>query len=126
MHGYVTDAAKLVIGAAVFATICLGSSTTLTAQNTGAGVRRFELRIENGRVADDRKTIQIQRGDLVELNWSADRHTVLHLHGYDVEVTVAPGETQTMKFRARATGRFPIEAHDRQHKVLLYLEVLSP
>ncbi len=28
-----------------------------------------------------------------------------------------------MAFRARATGRFPIEAHGARHTVLLYLEV---
>src|SRR5262249_55304480 len=115
MHG-LTDTAERVIGVAIFATIWLAAPTTLTAQVSGSEARRFELRIENARVADDLKTIRIQRGDSVELVWSADRHTVLHLHGYEVEVTVDPGETRTMKFRARATGRFPVEVHEQQHK----------
>lgn len=118
MHGC---GSKLVINAVLFAAMGLATSTNLIAQGTEA--RRFELRIENGRLAADLKTIQIHRGDSVELVWSADRHTVLHLHGYDVEVTIAPGETQTMKFRARATGRFPIEVHDQHHRLLVYLEV---
>jgi plastocyanin len=121
MHGCGAHASKLVINAVLFAAMGLATSTNLIAQ--GTEVRRFELRIENGRLADDLKTIQIHRGDAVELVWSADRHTVLHLHGYDVEVTIAPGESQTMKLRARATGRFPIEAHGRHHRILVYLEV---
>ena len=121
MRGCGARASKLVIYAVLFAAMGLATSTNLIAQSTEA--RRFELRIENGRLADDLKTIQIHRGDTVELVWSADRHTVLHLHGYDVEVTIAPGETQTMKLRARATGRFPIEVHGRHHRILVYLEV---
>ena len=46
-----------------------------------------------------------------------------HLHGYDIEITVEEGKPQTMAFRARATGRFPIEMHGGRHTVLVYLEV---
>ena len=124
MRGCDQHAVKSVIAAAVLAAMCLATSTRLIAQSTGTEARRFELRIENGQVADDLKTIRIQRCDSVELVWSTDRHSVVHLHGYDVEVTVDPGETRTMKFLARATGRFPIEVHGRRQSVVLYLEVL--
>jgi hypothetical protein len=94
------------------------------AQSAREETKRFELRLENGRLAENSKTIQVRRGDAVELNWSADRRTVLHLHGYDIEITVDAGKPQTMLFKARASGRFPIERHDAgRHAVLLYLEV---
>jgi len=93
-------------------------------------VRRFELRIENGRLTDTRKVITVRRGDMVELTWHADRRTVLHLHGYDIEITVAADKPEVMRFGARATGRFPIETHASRgarqagrHAVLIYLEV---
>src|SRR5690242_15581088 len=79
------------------------------AQNPTAQPRRFEVRIENARLASPLKALQVARGDSVEIAWSADRRTVLHLHGYDIEVTVDPDETKVMAFQARATGRFPIE-----------------
>ena len=104
--------------ATVFAT-----ANICAAQSTIEGPRRFELRIENGRLADHVKTIQARRGEALELVWSADRRTTLHLHGYDVEITVDVGNPQTMAFLARATGRFPIEMHGGRHTVLLYLEV---
>ena len=96
---------------------------TGTAQSTTGEPRRFELRIENGRLADTARTVRVRQGEAVELIWSADHRSVLHLHGYDIEVTVDAGKPQTMAFRARATGRFTIEMHGGKHTVLLYLEV---
>lgn len=93
-------------------------------------VRRFDLRIENGRLTENRKVIAVHRGDAVEISLSADRRTVLHLHGYDLEITLAPDKPETMTFNAHATGRFAIEAHaspgdgkSSRHTVLIYLEV---
>jgi len=100
----------LLVSVAVIATaLFIGSTGTCLAQTAAAEPRRFDLRIENGRIAGDVKT--------------ADRRTDVHLHGYNIEVTVNPGQTQVMAFRARATGRFPIEAHGARHTVLFYLEV---
>jgi hypothetical protein len=85
--------------------------------------KRFDLRIDNDRLSGDLKVIRVRRGDVVEINWSANRRTVLHLHGYDIETTVEPDKPRIMSFTARATGRFPIETHGRHHSVLIYLEV---
>jgi len=85
--------------------------------------KRFDLRIESDRVSGDLRLMRVRRGDVVEINWSANRRTVLHLHGYDIETTVEPDKPRIMSFTARATGRFPIEAHGRHHSVLIYLEV---
>ena len=101
----------------------IASANICLAQNTGDEPRRFELRIKNGRLADNAGTVSVRRDDAVELTWSADRRSVVHLHGYDIEVTVDAGNPQTMAFRARATGRFPIEMHGDRHTVLIYLEV---
>jgi hypothetical protein len=112
------------VSVAVIATaLFIGSIGTCRAQTAAAEPRRFDLRIENGRIADHVKTVQVQRDEVVEFSWSSDRRTDVHLHGYNIEVTVNPGQTQVMAFRARATGRFPIEAHGARHTVLLYLEV---
>jgi FtsP/CotA-like multicopper oxidase with cupredoxin domain len=85
--------------------------------------KRFDLRIENGQHIGGLKVIRVRRGDSVEINWSANRRTVLHLHGYDIETNVEPDKPRLMSFTARATGRFPIEMHGGHHSVLIYLEV---
>jgi len=115
--------ARLGLAAMVAVAAFVASAKTCAAQGAGEVPRRFELRIENNRLASA-KTIQVRRDETVELIWSADRRSALHLHGYDIEVTVDVGKPQTMAFRARATGRYPIELHGGRHAVLVYLEVL--
>jgi len=126
MRGHVAPGNQIVrcgLAAIVAMTTFVALAKTCKAQSTGEEVRRFELRIENGRLTNAAKTLQVRRGDAVELIWSADRRSVLHLHGYDIEITVDAGKVETMAFRARATGRFPIEIHGGRHTVLIYLEV---
>ena len=116
-------ASKLVSSAVVYAALELAAATNLVAQSSSPQTRRFELRIENGEISNGSKPIQIQRDDSVEIDWSTDQRVIVHLHGYDILVTVDPGQTQKMTFVANATGRFPIELHGQQHRVLVYLEV---
>jgi FtsP/CotA-like multicopper oxidase with cupredoxin domain len=71
----------------------------------------FDLRIERGAVQANMRRIRVKQGDTVTLRWTADRKTILHLHGYDIEKTVEPGAIVEMSFVARATGRFPVSAH---------------
>jgi hypothetical protein len=71
----------------------------------------FALRIENGRVPANMRLIRVKQGDVVKLEWSADRREIVHIHGYDVEKEVAPGTVTDLTFTANATGRFPIHLH---------------
>ena len=106
-----------------YALLGLMVATNSVAQSGNPQTLRFELRVENGQISSEVKPIQIQRGDSVEIEWSTDQPMTVHLHGYDILVTVDPGQTQKMKFIADATGRFPIELHGQRHQVLIYLEV---
>jgi hypothetical protein len=114
---------RLIIIICIVAGAFIAGAESCAAQSPGDARQRFDLRIENGRLTGSLKTLQVRHNDIVEINWFADRRTVLHLHGYNIEITVDAGLTKTMSFRARATGRFPIETHSGRHKVLLYLEV---
>lgn len=109
-----------VIPVACAASLLIGLTTAMA---FAEDLQRFDLRIENGRLAGNLKTIRVRRNDAVEINWSADRRTVLHLHGYDIETVVDAGKPKTMSFTASATGRFPVETHGGRHVVLLYIEV---
>ena len=92
----------------------------------------FDLRIENGRLPQNLRVVRVKQGDAVTLRWTAERPMTLHLHGYDVEKRIEPGEVGAMSFTARATGRYPVYAHDaranpdkgaREEAPLLYVEV---
>ena len=92
----------------------LGMIATAGACGAQAENLTFVLRIVDGRVPADMRLIRVSQGDVVTLRISADRRTVLHLHGYDIEKTVDAGAVSELSFTARATGRFPIEPHIAQ------------
>ena len=71
----------------------------------------FDLKIEKGKVPQNMRLIRVKQGDVVKLQWSADRRTAIHLHGYDIEKTIEPGAVTDMTFVARATGRFTVVPH---------------
>ena len=71
----------------------------------------YALRIENGHVPENMRLIRVTQGDVVKLQWSADKPSIVHLHGYDIEKRVVPGMVADLIFTARATGRFPVNLH---------------
>jgi FtsP/CotA-like multicopper oxidase with cupredoxin domain len=71
----------------------------------------FVLHIANGHVPENMRLIRVKQNDVVKLEWSADRPTTIHLHGYDIEKEITPGATTDMTFTAGATGRFTVEPH---------------
>jgi hypothetical protein len=91
-----------------------------------AAERAFDLALAGGKLAGERNTVRVAKGDTVELRWTSDRRIVLHLHGYDLEATVTPAAPASMKFTARLAGRFPVTEHAHgagHHRAVLYLEV---
>lgn len=87
--------------------------------------RLVELGLKNGRLPESQRVVRVTHGDEVTLRWTTDRPVTLHLHGYDLEATLAPGAPGLMRFTARATGRFPIEVHEAGggERTVGYLEV---
>ncbi len=109
-------------------------SAAVTRADSAVPARTFDLRIEQRRLAGSADTLRVVQGERIELRWTSDEVTTVHLHGYDLETAVSPGAPAAMSFEAYATGRFPIVAHGfgkrgasptatRQEKTLLYLEV---
>jgi hypothetical protein len=88
--------------------------------------RSFELALVGGRLAAERNTLRVKKGDQVELRWTSDRPIVLHLHGYDIEVRVTPQAPARMSFAAAIAGRFPVSEHAHgggHHRAVAYIEV---
>ena len=93
----------------------------------------FEISVRNNQVsggslstpARGAPTLRLKQGDQIELRWTVDTAMDLHLHGCNVEARAAPGQATSLKFLARATGRFPVETHDPcgRHSTILYVEV---
>ena len=93
--------------------------------------RVFELAVENAQVPKSMQVIRVTQGESVRLKLTSDRAVTLHLHGYDIERELAPGSVTELAFKAHATGRFPVNVHERGRsagrgrgeRTLLYLEV---
>jgi hypothetical protein len=74
--------------------------------------RTIELTVEDGAMTPEE--IEVREGDRVRLRVTSDEQMEIHLHGYDIEREVAPGEPATLSFEADLTGRFEIEDHESE------------
>jgi hypothetical protein len=96
------------------------------AATAAATEKAFELALVGGRLPAERATVRVTKGDKVELRWTSDRPIALHLHGYDIEVRVAPQAPARMVFSAGIAGRFPVSEHGQgrgHHRAIAYIEV---
>jgi hypothetical protein len=90
----------------------------------------FDLDVVKGKVPPDMRVLRAKQGDDIKLRFNVDQPMTLHLHGYNIEKRIVPGTVGEMQFNARATGRFPIEAHksggksdEGEEAPVAYLEV---
>ncbi len=74
--------------------------------------RIYEVAIEGGAMSPDE--ISAEEGDFVTLRLTSESPVEVHLHGYDLEEEVSPGEEAELSFEADATGRFEIEDHETE------------
>jgi Cupredoxin-like domain len=77
--------------------------------------REFDLEIR----ADGMKPseVTVAEGDQVILRMSSAFPVEVHLHGYDLDREVEPGESVELSFKAKLTGRFQIEDHETEEEL---------
>jgi hypothetical protein len=81
-------------------------------QTSAPRERTIDLAVEDGAMTPEE--IEVGEGDRVRLKVSSGEQMEIHLHGYDIEREVTPGEPATLSFEADLTGRFEIEDHDTE------------
>jgi hypothetical protein len=107
--------------------VCLVASTVVGTSAVAAETMTLKVQILGSEVQGD-TTLRVTQNSSVAIIFTSDTAIALHLHGYDVEALIEPGEPTTMKLDARIAGRFPMEVHGHthgksNHRALLYLEV---
>jgi hypothetical protein len=124
---------------------CMFALTLVTSHATGdapvknntktqSADQRFELVINQRAIKQQELTanppvIAVTQGQLIELVWTTDEGAMLHLHGYDIMFNISPEQPSIINFKAYATGRFPVIAHQysgqtvEHYRAMLYLEV---
>jgi heme/copper-type cytochrome/quinol oxidase subunit 2 len=55
--------------------------------------------------------LRVEKDDSVRLRVTSEVAGEIHLHGYRLEMKVAPGTQAELQFKAHATGRYRIEWH---------------
>lgn len=84
----------------------------------------FEVRQQ--RIASPAPTVRVQQGDTLVLELRSDTALELHLHGYDLPLSLKPGMTGRLQLQAQILGRYPLAAHgngNHHAPPLLYVEV---
>ena len=74
--------------------------------------RSFDLEIRGNVMRPEE--VSVRKGDRVTMRFTADNPVEIHVHGYDLEREVEPGETTELSFEADLTGRFPMENHETE------------
>jgi hypothetical protein len=69
------------------------------------------IQIRGGEVVGGPAEIKAKKGDRVAIVVSADAPDDIHLHGYDIEKKVEPGQPARFRFKANLEGEFEIESH---------------
>ena len=69
------------------------------------------IQIRGGEVVGGPADIKVAKGDEVRIVVSSDAHDDIHLHGYDIEKPVEPGQPARFSFTADIEGIFEIESH---------------
>ena len=67
--------------------------------------------ISGGSVEPPPGRVDIRHGQTVRITVTSDEHDELHLHGYELELELLPGEPGTLEFVADQTGLFDVETH---------------
>ena len=90
----------------------------------------IELGIVRGKPEGGVRTVRLERGDSFALAVRSDEALEVHVHGYDVKLSVAANARASVRLDAKLVGRFPVTAHlhgaagKKAHEpTLLYLEV---
>ena len=61
--------------------------------NTEPQTRIFDLDIAGGSLDGEHRTLRVDHNDEVVLRITSDQQGSFHLHGYNLETTLTPGET---------------------------------
>ena len=110
-----------------------GIAPPATAQ--AAAAKQFSFAIKKRKLDAADNVVRVVKGDTVELVFTGDEPTELHMHGYDIKLDLKANEPGKIQFTATIAGRFPLEVHRfgtdtkagrRSHVTgpLLYVEVL--
>ena len=83
-----------------------------TAAATGAADQRIEVQVSGGQLSGDTGRVPVAAGSHVTLVVTTDVADEVHVHGYDLEAELSPGQPTEIAFDATIPGVFEVELHE--------------
>jgi plastocyanin len=87
------------------------SATPSASSSPSSNVVAVDVTISGGQIEPPPARIDVPVGRTVRMTVTSDEHDELHVHGYDLEAELTPGEPGTIEFVADQTGLFEVEGH---------------
>ena len=78
--------------------------------------RLFEINIKEGRIPQSERVMKVKKGDQITWRVQSDAEGELHIHAYQIDLTVMPRVRKVHVFKAFATGRFRVEWHPESER----------
>ena len=100
--------AVVVAVVAVVVILASGGGSDSTASDSGRTVL-----LEPGKV----QKLKYTQGDQVRFQVRSPKADEVHVHGYDIERELKPGQTTTIAFKATINGIFDIEVHSTDQQI---------
>ena len=92
------------------------TSSSSTA-STPAG-QRIEVQVSGGQVSGDTGRVPVAADEHVTLVITSDVADEVHVHGYDLEAELSPGQPTELVFDATIPGVFEVELHEARTQLL--------
>jgi plastocyanin len=94
------------------------SSTSSAAASASATGQRIEVEVAGGQVSGDTGRVPVTAGEQVTLVITSDVADEVHVHGYDLEAELSPGQPAEITFAATIPGVFEVELHEAGTQLL--------
>jgi plastocyanin len=98
-----------------------GSSSAGTSPSSSASSpagQRIEVQVSGGQVSGDTGRVPVAAGEHVTLVLTSDVADEVHVHGYDLEAELSPGQPTEIGFDATIPGVFEVELHEARTQLL--------
>jgi hypothetical protein len=78
--------------------------------------RLFNIDIQRGKISQSERLMRVKKGDQITWRVKSDAEGELHIHAYQIDLTLIPGVQKVHTFNAFATGRFRVEWHPESER----------
>ena len=98
-----------------------GSSSAQTSSSSTASTpagQRIEVQVSGGPVSGDTGRVPVAADEHVTLVITSDVADEVHVHGYDLEAELSPGQPTELVFDATIPGVFEVELHEAGTQLL--------